>query len=203
MPWFLYIFSLCLHGCQCLCVRVRERLCEGFDYCMNPMSALMCVFLYLWVCLPLFFAPPAFPLIGLQRGSKLAGGWPADNTDDPSLPQTLWEGTGTCPPLPFNHLSIYKIPPSLNSSPSTERLYYLGHLLLDVSPFLCFLIASYALICYPPPPTSTHLHTFVPQFLPICSLIKTPSVLRCLLAVCLSLLAEHSVGAFDKALFSF
>lgn len=85
---------------------------------MNPMSALMCAFLC--VCLPQFFAPPAFPLIGLQRGSKLAGSWPADHTDDPSPTQTLWEATATCPPLQSNHVSIHKIPPSpsLNPPPS-------------------------------------------------------------------------------------
>lgn len=94
----------------------------GFDYCMNSVSALMCVFLC--VCapvgsLPVFPAPSTSLLIGLQRGSWLAGGWAADHTDDPSLPppKTLREATVTCPPFTIPPSIHPLIPESVYSSP--------------------------------------------------------------------------------------
>lgn len=80
-----------------LCVCVAEYVLWGFDYCMNPVLLLVCV----CVCRESFsiLARSAFSVIGLQRGSGLAGGWPADHK--------LWPLSPSASNVPMLPIHLY------------------------------------------------------------------------------------------------
>lgn len=113
---FDYCIGLCLHWRVCVCVCERTR---GDSFSILAVSV--------------------FSLIGLQRCSGLAGGWPADHDNDPSLPppQTLQQAPVTCPPLP-PLLSVTSPSPYTSASSWEATGTWPPPLLMSVLSFFCF-----------------------------------------------------------------
>ena len=138
---------------------------------------LMCVCVCVCVCVCTCSESSTSSLIGLQRGSGLAGGWPADqDDDDPS-----W-GHYYLPSLNIPPSIRPVIPPSLFSSashwdatvtwpPPSWCLYF---------PFLFPLIHSY----WRPHTPSPHPSAFVPHVCLFAHQSTTRTLLKCLLAMC-------------------
>lgn len=122
--------------------------------------------------LPLFLALPTSSLIGLQRGRGLAGGWPADHGNDPSLPppQTLWEAT-------VHHQVI---PPCLCSSPSSweATLAWPPPCWCPSFAFLCLILLPLGVDCaHQSPPRTQRIFFFFLQSVVWVHLIKLFAVL--------------------------